>query len=168
MAGAFVSKRFSAESKWSAMFEITYIQKGSRKIPHPDKGDYADYKLKMNYAEVPILFKYDFTFTDTSGEQRRNFAVLGGIAVGALVKSEESDAFGQLTGGTPFQKTDISYVLGLGYNLSEHIGFEARTLYSIVPVRKGGTSSYYPNWTSNIFKPGYYNNVLVFAFKYKF
>ena len=168
VAGAFVSKKLSPESKWSALFEITYIQKGSRKIPHPDKGDYADYKLKLNYAEVPILLKYDFAFSDSLGERTRNFAVLGGVAIGALVKSAEFDAFGQLPAGTPFQKSDISYVLGLSYSLSEHIDFEARTMYSLVPVRKGGASVYYPNWTSNIFKPGYYNNVLVFAFKYKF
>jgi hypothetical protein len=166
--GASVSKRFSAESKWSALFEITYIQKGSRKVPHPEKGDYSDYKLKLNYAEVPLLIRYDFAYSDSSGADRMNFGLLGGVAVGALVSSAEWDAFGQLTGGTPFEKTDISYVLGLSYSLSEHIGFEARTQYSIIPVRKGGTSTYYANWTSNIFKPGYYNNLLVFALHYRF
>ena len=58
LAGGFVTHKFSPESKWSASFEIRYIQKGSRKVPHPDKGDFADYKLKLNYAEVPLLLKY--------------------------------------------------------------------------------------------------------------
>ena len=158
-AGGFVSKRLSPESKWTAMFEITYIQKGSKKNPI--------YKVKLDYAEVPILLKYDFAVSDSASGSRTNFGVLGGIAIGDLVKSEESDAFGVLTGGTPFQKMDISYVLGLSYALSEHIGFEARTEYSIIPVRKGGSSAYYPSWTSNIFKPGYYNNLLVFVFRYR-
>ncbi|TAL62407.1 MAG: PorT family protein [Bacteroidetes bacterium] len=167
-AGGFVSKRFSSESKWTALFEITYIQKGSRKVPHPDKGDFADYKLKLDYAEVPLLVKYDFAVSDSSGEGKMNFAVLGGIAVGALVNFEESDAFGVVIGGTPFQKTDISYLLGLSYFVSKHIGFEVRTIYSIVPVRKGGSSTYYQNWTYKFFKPGYYNNLLVFSLRYRF
>ncbi len=167
-AGAFVSKKLSAESKWTFLFEINYIQKGSRKVPRPDKGDFADYKLKLDYAEVPVLLKYDFILADSSGANQMNFAVFGGLAAGALVNSEESDAFGVVTGGTPFEKTDFSYVLGLSYFLTEHIGFEARTQYSIVPVRKGGTSSYYANWTFNFFKPGYYNNLIVFSLRYRF
>ena len=167
-AGGFVTKKFSPESKWSTSFEITYIQKGSRKIPHPDKGDYTDYKLHLNYAEVPILLKYDFLFSDSTGENRMNFTLFAGIAVGTLVHAAEWDAFGQVSGGTPFQKTDISSILGLNYSLSEHIGFDVRTEYSFFPVRKGGTSAYYPNWYTNIFKPGYYNNLIVFSLRYGF
>ncbi len=167
-AGAFVSRKISAASNWSALFEITYIQKGSRKVPKPDKGDFADYKLKLDYVEVPLLAKYNFSLADTSGEEKLKFALFGGIAIAALVNSKEWDAFGAVSGGTPFQKMDFSTVLGINYYLSEHIGFEARTEYSLAPVRKGGASPYYINWSTNIFKPGYYNNLLVFAFKYSF
>lgn len=168
LAGGFVTKKFSAESKWSASFEIMYIQKGSRKVPHPDKGDYADYSLNLNYAEVPILLKYNFSMGDTSNDHRMKFALEGGLAIGALVYSKEADAFGPVSGGTPFQKTDYAVLLGLNYFLAEHIGFDVRTEYSIIPVRKGGTSSYYQNWTYKIFKPGYYNNLLVFSLRYQF
>jgi len=168
LGGVFVSTKFAPQSKWSAMFEINYIQKGSRKVPRPDKGDYADYKLKLDYVEVPLLLKHDFAIADSAGANKMNFAVFGGIAVGVLVRSAEWDAFGQLTGGTPFQKTDFSYVLGLSYIISEHISFEAHTRYSLAPVRKGGTSTYYQNWTNKFFKPGYYNNLLVFALRYQF
>lgn len=167
-AGAFVARKFSVDSKWSALFEITYIQKGARKVPHPDKGDYADYKLKLDYAEVPLLLKYNFAVEDSLNKQKMNFAVFGGVAIGALVRSAEWDAFGQLTGGTPFQKTEFSSILGLSYLLSQHIGFDIRTQYSLAPVRKGGTSNYYQNWTYRFFKPGYYNNLIVFTLNYRF
>ena len=166
-AGGFVSKRISPESKWTVLFELTYIQKGSRKIPHPDKGDYADYKLKLNYAEIPLLAKYDFSISDTLND-KLHFALFGGLAFGRLVKSKEWDAFGLVYGGTPFLKTDISYVLGLSYSFSQHIDFDIRTQYSVFPVRKGGTSTYYPNWTNNFLRLGYYNSMLVFALKYAF
>lgn len=165
-AGGFAAKKFSSESKWSASFEIIYIQKGSRKVPHPERGDYSEYKLNLNYAEVPLLLKYDFSMPDSLSGQRIKFTIEGGIAIGALVYSREQDAFGLVSGGTPFQKADYSALLGLNYFLTEHIGFNIRTAYSIIPVRKGGTSSYYQNWTYKIFKPGYYNNLLVFSVRY--
>jgi hypothetical protein len=168
LAGGFVNKRFGEESKWSASFEIMYIMKGSRKVPHPDKGDFASYKLNLNYAEVPILLRYDFGIPDSSVSGRMKFSLEGGVAVGALVHSYEEDSFGQLTGGTPFQKSDYSAILGLSYHLSKHIGFNARTEYSIIPVRKGGLSTYYQNWTYRFLNPGYYNNLLTFSFRYQF
>jgi len=170
-AGGYVTRKFSAGSNWSASFEIMYIQKGSRKVPHPDKGDFADYKLKLNYLEVPILLKYDFTnlqVQDTSGEKKIPFSVVGGIAFATLIHAEEWDAFGPVTGGTPFQKVDIPVILGLSYSFSEHIGVDIKTAYSILPVRKGGTSAYYQNWTYRFFKPGYYNNLIVFSLRYQF
>ena len=167
LAGGFVTKNFSAESKWSAAFEITYIQKGSRKIPHPDKGDNVSYTLRLNYAEVPLLVKYAFAVPDSSGGKRTKFQLEGGIAVGALVRSEEYDAYGLTPSGTPFQKADYSAILGLSYFLSEHVGFDVRTEYSIVPVRKGGTSAYYQNWTNKFLKAGYYNNAILFSLRYQ-
>jgi hypothetical protein len=167
--GGFVTRDFSETSKWSASFELTYIQKGSRKIPHPDKGDFASYQLKLNYAEVPLLLRYNFSGMDSLGEKRMKFALEGGITLGALVFSKEYDASGFIPyNGVPFQKADYSVVLGLNYFLSKHIGFDVRTEYSIVPVRKGGTASYYQNWTYKFLKPGFYNNLLVFSLRYQF
>jgi len=167
-AGGFVIKNISSNNKWSAAFEITYIQKGSRKIPHPDKGDNTSYLLKLNYAEVPLLVKYSFVIPDSAGEQKIRFSFEGGLAIGSLVYSREYDSFGAVSGGTPFQKADYSYILGLNYPLSQHFAFDVRTEYSIIPVRKGGTSSYYQNWAYKFLKPGYYNNLLLFSFRYQF
>ncbi|MEK6616790.1 MAG: porin family protein [Bacteroidota bacterium] len=161
-AGGFVTKKFFSESKWSASFEITYIQKGSRKIPHPDKGDYSEYKLNLNYAEVPILIKYAFSVPDSASKQKIKFQLEGGVAVGALVQSKE----GPVLGGVPFQKFDYSTILGLNYFLSEHTGFNVRYEYSIFPVRKGSIAQYYQNWTYKFLKPGYYNNLLIFSLHY--
>lgn len=170
LAGGFVSTNLSGEGKWSASFELNYIQKGSRKNPHPDKGDYTSYKLKLNYIEVPILLKYSFTTIDSlSGwSQQRNFSLEGGLAFAALVHSKEEDSSGPVLNGSPFQKYDYSAILGLNYFISKHIGFNVRTEYSVFPVRKGGTSSYYYNWTHNFLKPGFYNNLIAFSVRYRF
>lgn len=168
MAGGFVTRRLSATGKWSASFEIMYIQKGSRKIPHPDKGDFTSYSLRLDYAEVPLLLKYRIAVPDSASGTKTRLEIEGGIAVGALVRSEEYDSFGAVAGGTPFQKTDYSTVLGVNYPFSEHFSASVRTEYSIVPVRKGGTSSYYQNWTQRFLRPGYYNNLILLSLRYQF
>ena len=167
-AGGFVTTRLS-NSNWSASFELTHIQKGSRKIPHPDKGDLADYSLKLNYAEVPILLRYNFgAVMDSAGGKNMKFALEGGLAIGTLVHFKESDASGTIPwNGAPFQKTDYSILLGLNYFLSKHLVFDVRTEYSILPVRKGGTATYYQNWTNKFLKPGFYNNLIVFSIHYQ-
>ncbi len=171
-AGGFVTKKFSPESKWSASFEITYIQKGSRKNLPPDQGGYIIYSLKLNYAEVPLLVKYDFFVADSLGKQKMNFSLEGGVAIGALVHSEEYRDYAQVLPGTPgyipFQKTDYSVLFGINYFLAKHIGFNVRTEYSMIPVRKVGTGTYHQNWTYKFFKPGYYNNLILFSFRYQF
>jgi hypothetical protein len=167
-AGAFVSRKPSEESKWTVLFEITYMQKGSRKNPRPDKGDYTSYKLNLSYAEVPLLVRYDFGLPDSSEDGRMRFSLEAGIAAGALVGSYEEDSNGPLPKGVPFQKADFSTVLGLNYHVSSHVGFNVRTEYSIVPVRKGALAQYHQNWTYTFLKPGYYNNLLVFSFRYQF
>jgi hypothetical protein len=168
LSGAFVSSKLHHESKWSASFEITFIEKGSRKTPHPDKGDYADYRVRLNYVEVPLLMQYDFAVSDSTESQRSKFAVFGGIAIGKLIHSAEWDAFGQVRGGTPFQFEEISYILGLSHSITKHIDFDVHTQYSIIPVRKGNTFTYYQNWTYKFLKPGYYNNLIVFSAHYRF
>ena len=167
-AGGFVSKKFSPESKWTALFEITYIQKGSRKIPHPDKGDNTSYSLNLDYAEVPVLIKYNFSAKDSSNG-RHKLALEAGLAFGALVRSKEDDASGSLPSyGIPFQKTDYSIIIGINYFLSKKMVFNARTEYSLVPVRRFGSSYYYQVWTYKFLKPGYYNNLLIFSMQYQF
>ncbi len=168
LAGGFVSRKPSEESRWTALFEITYIQKGSRKNPRPDKGLYTSYKLNLNYAEVPVLIRYDFGIPDSSEGGRMGFSLEAGIAVGALVGSYEEDSYGASPPGTPFEKADFSSILGLNYHVSKHIAFNARTEYSIVPVRKGAIAQYHQNWTYKILKPGYYNNLVTFSFRYQF
>ena len=168
LAGGFVTKKFSDEGKWSVSFEITYIQKGSRKAPRPDKGDYSIYRLNLNYAEVPLLLKYSFTAPDSLGGDKVKFQLEAGFAAGALVQSKEEDTFGPVVGGVPFERSGYSYILGLNYFASEKAAFNVRYEYSIIPARKGAIGQYYQNWTYKFLKPGYYNNLVVFSFRYQF
>lgn len=174
LGGVFVSKTFSSKNKWSASMELTYIQKGSRKIPHPIKLDFTEYYLKLNYVEVPLVVKYilgedrRINNGDSLLGDKRKIELEGGIAIGTLVRSEERDAFGLLPQGTSFQKMDYSIVFGINYSIIKNVFINIRTEYSILPVRKGAIGSYYQNWTYKILSPGYYNNLVIFSLRYMF
>jgi hypothetical protein len=159
MFGASISKRISA-GRGTASFEINYIQKGSRKMPNPEKGEYDFYKLQLNYAEVPVLLTYNLFVADTTIGFKNKFLLEGGIAFAALVHAQEENNIGQTMGATPFQKKEASFIFGIKYYLTSRIIFNLRSQYSILPVRKGGTSTYYPNWMFNYLPPGYYNNLI--------
>lgn len=167
-AGGTLQRKLSEKSPWSFGFEINYIQKGSRRVPQPDKGIYTEYHLNLNYAEVPVMLSFAFGTKDSAGMSSKNFVIYGGLAAGSLVYSKEEDAFGVLTGGRPFRKTEFSLLAGLRYKLTQRAGFDIRTQYSLFPVRDAGSSGYQPNWIQNYIKPGYYNNLLVFCLNYRF
>lgn len=165
-AGGIVSKRISKDNKWHFVFEITYIQKGSRKVPHPERGDNASYFLKLNYAEVPLLVNYNFLRKDTSGGITAKYSLEAGLAFARLVQSKETDASGIIPFATPFQKSDYSIILGINYFLTKRVIFNVRTEYSVAPVRKFGATHPWL-WTYKFIKPGYYNNLINFSFRYK-
>jgi hypothetical protein len=57
-AGGFA--KINIDEKKSLQFEILFLQKGSRKNPDPDENDYTSYKLRLNYASVPLLYKMKY------------------------------------------------------------------------------------------------------------
>jgi hypothetical protein len=79
--GVFVNRYFSNRS--SVQMELDYIQKGSRKNPDASTGNYSTYLLRLNYIELPVLYKYDFAEKGT---------LETGLSLGVLVHSyEEAD-----------------------------------------------------------------------------
>ena len=59
MIGGMVSTRLG--KKLDLAMEILYIQKGSKKNPKPDIGDYTSYLLRLNYFEVPLMLQWHYS-----------------------------------------------------------------------------------------------------------
>ncbi|MFH1005720.1 MAG: outer membrane beta-barrel protein [Bacteroidota bacterium] len=171
-AGGFVSTNISSSEKWKASFEIDYIQKGSHKIPHPDKLDYTNYLLRLNYVEVPLLLKYQLSsvtmIVDSVETTHPKFSVEAGTSFGALVHAEEYSQYSQVIGGTPFEKYEWAFLIGLNYSFKKKMSINIRYEYSILPVRNNKIASYNIYWWNKLFSRGYYNNVLVFTLQYLF
>ena len=148
--GAFVTGKLS--EKWSAQFEIIYIQKGSKHNPNPDKGDFSFYLLQLDYIEVPVLLQY----------HQKKFTFEAGPGFGYLVKERETNDMGDITGIRPFYTTEASFNLGISYTIYKNWGINWKYCNSFLAIRKhaSGVSAWY--------NPGQINNVLAFTLTYQF
>ncbi len=159
--GAFVIREI--DSHWDVQGEITYTQKGARKYPKPDEGDFDDYKVSLGYIQFPLLGVYKFNA----------FSLEGGISIGSLISSYEAKDQVKIPEATavPFQNIEWATLLGFNYYFSQRAWVNVRMSYSINRIRipfNGEIPVYDPkaHWLSN--EPGQYNSNLFFTLYYAF
>jgi len=149
--GAYVNRYFSDKS--SLQMELDFIQKGSRKNPNAKKNDYSTYLLRLNYIEIPVSYKYDFS---------KNGTLEGGLSLGVLVNSyEEANETTTISGGE-FNRTDYSWHIGGYYTLMENLRINVRYSNSFIPVRDHSSGA------NDRLNGGQYNSVLSAVFFYGF
>jgi hypothetical protein len=155
-AGAFANIYISDRS--ALQMEIDFVQKGSRKIP--DAGDTIagqtyDYKLVLNYINVPILYRYDWT---------KFISFEAGPSIGLLLDSyemvngwENDDVYG---GDFNF----FDFGIDLGMNFRFLMNWELNVRYSntifLTPVRPHAGNA------QTFFNRGQLNEVLSFTLHY--
>lgn len=151
MGGIGVETVFNEKLNLSLSF--LFIQKGSRKNPKPDKGDYTAYYLNLNYLEVPLLLSYT---------HKKKYIFDIGVAAAYLINYYEATENGNQTGLYPFQKFDYSVKIGLGYNITERWFMNFRSSNSFITTRPNYIKQaiYYNNIIARTFNKGYYNNIL--------
>jgi hypothetical protein len=153
--GGFVYRPVSKNQKWDLQFEIEYIQKGSRKTPDYDTGDLDDYKLTLNYIQLPILLRYNM----------RHISLEGGVSIGSLFASKE--VFNELEGGDPFKTMEFAVLLGLNYHFNPKLWISGRYSISLSRIREPYEGSV-PGDLWGCRKPGQYNNILAVSIFYAF
>lgn len=137
-------------------FEINYIQKGARRNPDAEKGDYRYYLARLNYIEIPLLYRFKY----------KTFYLEAGLQYGYLFSSFEENEVQTITKG--FRKSDFNLAAGLGFIFGKNWELICRSTNTVVPIRKFDTPLYYRNWFLNQFNSGYYNNVITFSLHYYF
>jgi hypothetical protein len=137
-AGVFVGAHvgFDLNDYSSVSMELNFIQKGARK--YADSLDLSRYTLRLNYLEIPVMYKYKLN---------RLWTAEGGVSFGVLVHQfEEVDG---LSIGTsePFEWRDLGIILGMNYHINDDWTVNVRYSNSIIPVRyfKGGANYYFWN-----------------------
>jgi hypothetical protein len=154
IAGAFVNHDIS--EKTSLQLEIKYIQKGSFKKQNPNAGDYMEYSLRLNYIDVPLLFRFKY---------KNKITFETGLSFGYLAGFKEGNQNGEYPASLqkPFNKSDVGYILGGYYQLSKRIYLNIKYNYSILPIRSGinGENRF-------LFFKGQFNNEICFSFYLQF
>ena len=117
------------KEKWEASFELNFVQKGSVKRPDANAGDYIEYRMSLNYVQIPVIVKYKLN-------EKINF--IGGLGLARLLSSKEEDLYGEIRSDVNFEKWELSLVLGGGFQLSEKWGVNLRLDSSLLPIRMKG------------------------------
>jgi len=136
--------------------EFNFIQKGSRKNQNPDAGDFTTYIMRLNYIEIPVLYKYKL---------HQHLSIHGGLKLAYLINSKEFDNYGLITAnpGIPdFRDFDYSVFAGMDIPLKNNWSAIFRFTYSIRAIRPTPSNTvYYLN-------RGQYNEVLTLGLQYQF
>ena len=154
-AGVFVGSYVSLvlSDRLDLRLELEYIQKGSRKNPIPDKGDYDSYLMRLGYIEMPLLLRFHVG---------RKLVAEAGPAVSFLLHSSEKfnqeDVYYH-----PFAKQNLSIIAGISYPVTSRISAGLRTNNSLFSIRKD-------TFTGNVWRFwgfGQFNDALVFTLGYR-
>ncbi len=148
--GIFSSVLFT--KKWSAQFELLFIQKGSKYAGQPDAADFEYYRLQLNYIEVPLFIQFHF----------KKFTFEAGPGYSYLINYKEEDETGDITGLRPFHNSEISYNLGVNYQIIQPLGINVRFSNSFSSIRDHSSGAH------TLMNPGQQNTVLQLALSYTF
>ena len=154
--GFFVSKQINEKSELE--MRITYSAKGSRDVPNFEKGKYTAYYLKLNYVEVPILYRYKFKMV----------WLMAGLSGGYLISSSIANESGPFPENSdenrPFKKYEVCTQLGVALPFADHWEAELKSAdtFALLPVRPHASGA---NFRLNF---GQLNSVLAFSLKYRF
>lgn len=132
--------------------EILYDEKGSLAFMSPTNAYY--WKLKLNYADVPIMINYEDPDTKLS------FGA--GLSFGTLVKSTltDYDANGRTYNTVAsLHDFDLEGIINVGYGITNYLFLNAHFSYSITPIGTNATTYGFLRM---------YNNVLGLSARYVF
>jgi hypothetical protein len=145
--GGLVSAPIS--EKFDLSFQIAFIQKGSKKQNNAAQGDYTYYRMSLNYIEVPVLLRYNFS---------KKFQFEAGPTFGKLISSKEEDEHGEIPPVNEFNNFELGFMLGMNYMLFDNFYLNLEGSNSILPIRESDIEG----------ARDQFNSVLMFSFKYVF
>ncbi|MCB0480138.1 MAG: PorT family protein [Flavobacteriales bacterium] len=149
--GAFASHGFGEHMRFQ--YELLYQNKGSRDPARPDEGKYTSYKIVMNYIEVPVLWQYNL----------KKFTLELGPGFSFLLHTKELDENGVVKVSTyPWRSFELDGMLGVNYNVNEHLFLNIRSHHSISSVVSSTVVNRYGVYG------GAWNIVIAFTANYRF
>jgi len=139
---------------FSISLETLYNQKGSYQRPQYNDSLSGEYKLILNYVDVPVLFRYTDKDVFTFGT---------GFSWGKLVDFKEWEHGRRVNWNTPngpYKTSDVNVLIDVQFKLFTGLSFDFRYAYSVAKLR---TRTFL---TGQIRKQ--YNNIISFRLVYVF
>jgi hypothetical protein len=149
-SGGWVNVAFN--DKFAFQAGLNYIQKGSVHNPKPDDLDQIILKIKLGYAEMPLLLQY---------KMKSGLFIEAGPSIGVLLHSKyEYDLLESPVNN--YRVLDFGFQVGAGYRFNEKMKVGIRSGNSQYSITKGEG----PGFIRRFGSYGQYNNVLVLELSY--
>lgn len=156
-AGTYVN--LPVANHFALQMELKYTQMGAHSSTKEIiEYNYPQYNLRLHYAEIPVMLRYDFGHFTVYGKSLDNLAFELGLGLDFLLKYH-----GEIESATQLWKLNFFSVtgnFGLHYAFTDHLGIGARMMYSITPMQTNPT----PQW----FFDHTYNKVIQITLTYNF
>lgn len=153
--GGFINRKLSDQNV--LQIELRYIQKGSHHRIDPNIPGSTYYKMRLNYAEIPVLFQYIY---------KNKYIIDVGPSVGVLFASLEEgiNSSGQLITSheNNFKRFEYAIQGGVQLKLSANFSAAFRAGYSLVPIRGNNAN------IQLAMRGAQYNNLLTCILYYQF
>ena len=157
-AGAYVSLPF--QEHFAFQMELKYSLLGAHSSTKEVLEYYYNpYSLRLHYAEIPLMLRYDFGHFTVYGKSLDFLSLEAGVSLDFRMKATEDvdTDFEVTTERWKFFSTTFN--AGLHFAITKHLGLGVRWMYSVIPCRINYESPSY-------FYGHYYNKVWQFVVTY--
>lgn len=116
--------------KWSLSLETSFVQKGSYQKPQFLDSLTYEYRLSLDYLEVPVMVHFTDKQTVTAG---------AGFSWARLVDVKEEEHGARVASttlfGGPYERSDISILADIRFRVYQRWHFNTRYAYSLRSIR---------------------------------
>ena len=120
---------------------------------------YNPYSLRLHYAEIPLMLRYDFGHFTVYGKSLDFLSLEAGVGLDFRLKAtEDVDTDFEVT-TERWKFFSMTFNAGMHFAITKHLGVGVRWMYSVVPCRINYESPSY-------FYGHYYNKVWQFVLTY--
>ena len=138
-AGGYVNLPLS--NHFAAQMELKYTQMGAHSsVKEVVEYNYPSYSLRLHYAEIPLMLRYDFGYFNVGGKSLDFLMLEAGFSLDFLLKQQ-----GEIDAANESWKLNFFSVtgnFGLYFAFTEHWGAGVRMMYSILPMQTNPTPQY--------------------------
>ena len=135
-AGTYVNLPVSEH--FALQMELKYTQMGahSSSVEVVEYG-YPPYNLRLHYAEIPLMLRYDFGHFTVYGNSLNFLNLEAGLSLDFLLKHH-----GEVDDGNAewrFNFFSVTGNLGAHFSITDHFGIGVRWMYSFLPMQTNPT-----------------------------